>query len=521
MRTAIRHFVAYAATSFIACACTKSAGVAPPVESPPPPPAAEASSAASPEAAAAEQEEARAEGEEGEPRAIADDDIALELRYELIRDEGVPAHAIDIEVHQGIVELSGYVDNLLARQRAVEIAQDVVGVRSVVDEIEVQPAARPDFALRRDVQAALRDDPALAEAEIQVSVEQGKVTLSGEVESFEERQLARMAASGVQGVTGVDVSSVKIEYGAERTDGEIAEDVRRRLATDVRVDAGLVDVSVKDGVVDLSGIVGSAAERRVAALDAWVNGVVDVKAKGLKVEWWERDNMRREQTPAVSDDAIRQAVNASFLYDPRVISFEPQVRVDSGIVTLTGTVPSLLAKRAAEQDAKNTVGVWRVYNLLSVKPLGAISDRELQKRIEAALERDPYVSPYEIGVEVHNGIVFLYGNVSNDFERRQAEMIPKLLNGVVEVKSALAEPAETPARDDWEIESDIERRLFWNPYVDSERVHVDVDGGVVVLSGTLPSYRAYNEALEIAYAAHPVRVDNELRVENGPDSLKP
>jgi hypothetical protein len=69
------------------------------------------------------------------------------------------------------------------------------------------------------------------------------------------------------------------------------------------------------------------------------------------------------------DPQIKQAVHDAFVYDPRVDSFNPNVDVDNRIVTLSGVVDNLKAKRAAEQDAKNTWGVWRVKNLLTTRPV--------------------------------------------------------------------------------------------------------------------------------------------------------
>ena len=61
------------------------------------------------------------------------------------------------------------------------------------------------------------------------------------------------------------------------------------------MDDTLIDVSVTDGQVVLTGIVGSAAEMTQAIQDVWVAGVRSVDATGLEVEWWTRDEMRKKQ----------------------------------------------------------------------------------------------------------------------------------------------------------------------------------------------------------------------------------
>jgi hypothetical protein len=75
------------------------------------------------------------------------------------------------------------------------------------------------------------------------------------------------------------------------------------------------------------------------------------------------------------------------LYDPRVISFNPEVNVTNGKVVLTGVVSNLKAKRAAEIDARNVVGVWKVENLLKVKGKQDLAtDLSIINRVNQTLE---------------------------------------------------------------------------------------------------------------------------------------
>ena len=77
--------------------------------------------------------------------------------------------------------------------------------------------------------------------------------------------------------------------------------------------------------------------------------------------------MRRQQEHALlSDEEIKNAIIDAFSYDPRVSPFNLDISVNIGVVTLSGRVNNLNAKRAAEQDVKNTIGVWGVKNHLKV-----------------------------------------------------------------------------------------------------------------------------------------------------------
>jgi osmotically-inducible protein OsmY len=456
----------------------------------------------------------------GAPADIEDQDITQTVEREFATDDGVAGHLIDVTTTEGVVTLSGSVDNVLAKDRAVEIAQAVKGVRSVIDKISVDPVARPDADIRSDILSALAADPATESWEITVQVENGRATLSGEVDSWQEKQLAATVAKGVRGVTGIE-NNITADYETDRPDSEIAAEVKRQLEIDERVDAALIEVNVDDGKVTLTGTIGSAAERSRARSDAWVAGTTAVDASALDVEWWARDRMVRKKTPSLTDSEIEQAVEDAFLYDPRVLSFKPEVEVGAGVVTLSGKVGNLAARRAAEEDARNTVGVWRVDNYLRVRPEQRPTDTELADRVRNAIERDPYLERYDITVTVVNGKAYLYGAVDSQFEKTQAEMVASNVAGVIEVSNELDVTERWTWRDDWEIRQDIESELWWSPFVDSDQVTVAVDDGVATLTGTVDSWQERSAAAENAREGGAKRVRNRLRVSDGEGTVPP
>src|ERR1035438_7823600 len=71
-------------------------------------------------------------------------------------DKGVFPNDVDVSTSQGIVTLSGSVDNLLAKERAVLSAKSIRGVREVIDKITVTPVSRSDEDIRKDLQTALQ-----------------------------------------------------------------------------------------------------------------------------------------------------------------------------------------------------------------------------------------------------------------------------------------------------------------------------------------------------------------------------
>ncbi|REJ65204.1 MAG: BON domain-containing protein [Planctomycetota bacterium] len=226
---------------------------------------------------------------------------------------------------------------------------------------------------------------------------------------------------------------------------------------------------------------------------------------------------------------------------PGVFSFDVDVDVLGTIVTLRGTVDNLKARRAAEQNAKNTAGVSLVKNRLKVRPATPLSDSEIEKDIRDALLRDPYVERFDVTVSVYNGTAHLYGTVDSYFEKGRADDVTARVPGVIDVENHLtvlydnayifdpyvddAEDAyfdedepigykrRIPYRTDKEIKDAVESQLWWSPFVDSDSVTVSVDNGVVTLTGTVGSWNESRAATENAYEGGATLVDNDLMVQ--------
>lgn len=465
---------------------------------------------------------------------LDDSEIHAAILSELAADDGVSARDIDVTVDDGIVELSGVVDNLLAHDRAPLIASMVKGVRSVVNRTAVRPTAKTDQELRNDVEASLRYDPTTESYEIDVDVDEGKATLTGAVDSWAERDLADKVASSVAGVEEVR-NRIAVDYVGERRDTEIQEEIEDALMWDRRIDAALIDVDVRNGRVRLTGTVGSDRERELATRAAWVIGVDDVNAKKLDVEWWARDDRLRKDPANLADSEIRSAIADAMARDPRVLSFNPNVAVNNGSVTLTGSVDSVIAKRAAEDIARNTVGVWRVSNYLTVRTDAQLSDAEVESRVNAAIARDPYLDRSEITTSVWGGDAYLYGTVDSSFDRRWADDVVASVDGVEAVHNQLTAiptadttdwrdpylPGTRPylRKDDFEMAEDVRAQLWWSPFVDTDEIAVNVDEGEVRLTGTVDTLHERRMAGVNAYQGGAVSVDNDLKVDGSPDWL--
>ena len=480
-----------------------------------------------------------------EPRKMTDQQIANAVDHTFLTDAALHNKQIDIVVNdQGIVTLTGGVDNLMLKERAAKLAQTIRGVRGVVNTVTLKTPSRSDDQIRKDVESELHYDAATDSYELKADVKGGVVTLSGAVPSYREKQLAVYVAKGVKGVKAVN-ESITLTNNGNRPDAEIAAEVKRAYSIDVWPHPNFITTDVKAGAVTLSGTVGNPAQHDRAISLAWTSGVMSVNAERLKIEPWAKADSQRQDTIAVKGDPqIKQAVHDAFVYDPRVNSFNPRVDVDNGVVTLAGVVDNLKAKRAAEQDAKNTWGVWRVRNLLKARPANQIADDKLVQNVNSALLRDSVVYGYDINVKAKNGVVALTGTVDSYYEKSQAEDIASRANGVLDVENNLRisypnlvyydlgyDPywAYLPAYSYWDayrapyysnwpylgdalVKNDIEDKLYWSPWVNLDHINVKVANGVATLTGNADNWFEIDRATEDAFEGGAQQVYNNVTI---------
>jgi osmotically-inducible protein OsmY len=215
--------------------------------------------------------------------------------------------------------------------------------------------------------------------------------------------------------------------GTTRSDSEIERDVKEELQWDPDLDAIDISVSVKDGVVTLTGFVKSYADKYEAEAAAKrVAGVVAV-ANDLEV-----------RLPAVDErpdpDLARDAVAA--LKSQLPISWEHiKVVVKNGWVTLEGEVEWQYQRQTAENAVRRIKGVKGVSNLIQLKPHAEPS--EIKKRIQEAFRRSAELDANRIVVETHGSEVVLKGTVRSWAEREEAERAAWAAPGVTKVEDRI------------------------------------------------------------------------------------
>lgn len=78
------------------------------------------------------------EGRETAGQYVDDATITTKIKQSFMADKDVSATQVGVETMQGVVQLSGFVDSVRSEQRAVQLAQQVKGVKSVNDGIIVR-----------------------------------------------------------------------------------------------------------------------------------------------------------------------------------------------------------------------------------------------------------------------------------------------------------------------------------------------------------------------------------------------
>lgn len=206
-----------------------------------------------------------------------------------------------------------------------------------------------------------------------------------------------------------------------------------------------------------------------------------------------------------SDLQLQEDVENELHWDPRLNAAQIGVAVDSGVVSLFGSVDTWAAKWAAEEATKRVEGVRTVAQDMTVKLLDAHArtDSELAASVQMALKQDVDV-PATIGAEVERGVVTLHGTARVHFERSAAERAVRNLVGVravfdsVKLGGAAPTGAAAVAGD---IGTGVVAALARQSTHHTKSIHVKAVGGKITLSGHVSSFQALGDASTAAWAA--------------------
>jgi osmotically-inducible protein OsmY len=262
--------------------------------------------------------------------------ITTKIQAQYFAERGVGPWNVDVTTSEaGVVTLEGRVDSEQARARAVAVARNTEGVARVEDRLRVVPdeaddrrdadgdgrgSAQPveDAWITTKLQSKYYLDDDVRGRTIDVTTQNGVVTLTGSVASEAERRQALALARNTNGVRSVN-DSLRIEPDtAARRTGDAAEGAAREAGRDAR-------------------------------------------------------DAARDGGAAMSDGWITTKIQSKYFIDGDVRGSGIDVDTRNGVVTLVGTVESAGARQAAEAIARETDGVRRVVNRLVVRESASTS----------------------------------------------------------------------------------------------------------------------------------------------------
>ena len=211
------------------------------------------------------------------------------------------------------------------------------------------------------------------------------------------------------------------------TDLQLRQDVLDELEFEPSVNAAHIGVAANRGVVTLTGFVANYAEK--AAAERAVRRVKGVKAIAEEIE------VRLPSDTKRSDDEIAARAVEILKWQVGFPADRLAVKVEKGIVTLTGDVDWQYQKADAEHVVHKLSGVIDVLNQIRIA--APVRASEIKEKIQKALQRSAEVEASGITVQTEGGRVVLSGKVRAWYERDIAERAAWSAPGVTEVQDHL------------------------------------------------------------------------------------
>jgi len=260
--------------------------------------------------------------------AQTDATLTASVKTKLAADEMVKASAVNVSTSEHVVTLSGAVASKAAKDRAIAIAKGTAGVTSVVDKLTVSETAATTGKSNADKAA-------------------------GGVEKGADKSADAVGTAAHKTAGAVDKSKDKV--------GEAAEKTGDALGTAAKKTGEAVETAAKKTGDAVSG----GADKTAHAADKAGEKTKETTEKaGKKTD--EAVSGEPKATAPASDASVTAAVKSKLLGDSKTPGMKVDVDTVDGVVTLSGEVPTAAAHVEALRLARETKGVKRVVDKITV-----------------------------------------------------------------------------------------------------------------------------------------------------------
>ena len=213
-----------------------------------------------------------------------------------------------------------------------------------------------------------------------------------------------------------------------KNNSELQKDVQDAIQWEPLLHAAEIGVTVKNGIVTLTGVVDSYAKKTEAENAA--KYVAGVKAVVEKIEVKFGSTYGKK-----TDNDIANEIVSALKWSWRVPNEKVKVKVENGWITLEGELEYNYQRDAAKDTVKDLLGVTGVSNLISLK--STTGEKAEKAGIQSALRRNWSISDNDINVAVSGHKATLTGTVDSWFQKDEAGRIAYKAPGVWAVDNEL------------------------------------------------------------------------------------
>ena len=218
----------------------------------------------------------------------ADNLIKIDVDNKLAFEPGITSKNIMVNVHNGIVTLSGSISNSYEKSLAERAAKNVQGVTGIVEELQVnlgESFKRSDEEIAKAAIRAIEWDSTIPSDRVKVVVEHGIVTLIGDVEYQYQRERAYQDVKYIYGVKNV-INNITIKPTITINPEQVSSKILSEFQRNATIDARHIRVKTDGSKVILKGNVRSWAEYDEASHAAWsIPGVTQVDMRELSISY--------------------------------------------------------------------------------------------------------------------------------------------------------------------------------------------------------------------------------------------